>query len=237
MAEKLIHRVSDIGQDGSGYMALEHIPTAVMDAGDIILVQPGTYNDPNTANVDGMIVMGVGDRDTVFSGFTVPEGAVGTVVLKNLTIDAPGLTIGNSAVTVNVYDCTILGTVGNTKASALVPANAAVTKGVAVVGGKSANSTLVIENSTLGNSDTATGMGIKVDDYGTVTLRGVRVQADVGVFTNAAAVVEHCTFTGANAYAITIAAPVSAPAMTVRASVSAAANAGNNTETVVALIS
>ena len=57
-----------------------------------------------------------------------------------------------------------------------------------------------------------------------------------GMLTNVATAIEHCTFTGANNYASSIAAG-GTPTVTVRASVAAAANAGNMTETVVALIS
>ena len=68
------------------------------------------------------------------------------------------------------------------------------------------------------------------------TYRYCTFATDTGMLSNVATTVEHCTFTGANSYFTSIAAG-GGPTVTVKASVSEAANAGNNTETVKALIS
>tara|TARA_R110000868_G_scaffold5466_13_gene32933 strand:- start:2511 stop:3221 length:711 start_codon:yes stop_codon:yes gene_type:complete len=236
MAEKLTFKVSEIGGNDAGYFAIEEISSDRTDTGDVVFVYPGTYTDPNTANVGGLTIVGVGNRDdVVFSGFTIPATTTGTVTLQNLRINAGGLTIGNAAVTVNVVDCKVTGTAGPARSAALATGNAAITKGVAgATYAVVANSTLVVENSSI---ESGSEYGIRVEDYGTVTLRNSIVKADAGILSNGACTIEHSTFTGANNYVSTIAAPITAPTHIVRASVSAAANAGNNTETVVALIS
>ena len=74
------------------------------------------------------------------------------------------------------------------------------------------------------------------NNSGSHTYRYCNFAVDTGILSNVATAIEHCTFTGANSYFTSIAAG-GAPTVTVRASVSAAANAGNNTETIKALIS
>ena len=67
-------------------------------------------------------------------------------------------------------------------------------------------------------------------------MRYCTIASDTGALSNGNMTLEHCTFTGANSYATSIAAGL-APTITVRGSHAAAANAGNHTETVVAAIS
>ena len=118
-------------------------------------------------------------------------------------------------------------------------ANGAVTTGVldsnAGVAATDAASVVVLEHCTLG-SNIGAGYGVVAhNNSGSLTLRHCTV-ADAGMLINVATTIGHCAFTGANNYASAIAAG-GTPTATVRASVSAAANAGNMTETVVGLIS
>ena len=160
--------------------------------------------------------------------------------IQNMTIQAAGLIVGNTASTVTVEDCIIDGTSGNAKASALAIANAAVLTGVldsnAGVAATDAASVVSLERCTIG-ANVGPGYGIVAhNNSGSLSVRHCRVASDAGMMINVATAIEHCTFTGANAYALAIAAG-GTPTATVRLSVAAAANAGNMTETVVAAIS
>ena len=115
MANKQIHRVSPELTNDAQFKSIESIPTTMLQDGDTILVYPGVYSDPRTANIGNVMVEGFGNSDNViFNGFSVLSDmpASSTVDLKNVKVQAPGIIVGNSAVTVNIADCTIDGTTG-----------------------------------------------------------------------------------------------------------------------------
>lgn len=237
MAEKLVFKVSPILAADADFKAVEDVESNRLDNGDTILVYPGTYSDPNTAFGNKNIsIVGVGKRDDVeFTGFTIPSTFTGTLTLKGVSIASPGLVMANAAMTVNLVDCKLTGLAGPTIESALAWGNAAITKGQAgATYGVIANSTLVVDSCEFA---AGAAYGILAHDYGTITVRNSRLATDAGIYSNGACTVEHSTFTGANNYVSTPADVITAPTHTVRASVSAAANAGNCVETVVALIS
>ena len=242
MANKAVHRVSPELTDNAQFKTVHEIPTTIMGAGDTILVYPGEYVDPRTANVADVAVVGVGDRDdVVFNGFSIMSAttAGANVVLRNLTIRSAGLIVGNADVTVKVYDCVIDGTSGPARAAALAVANGAVTMGVTdsnVAGaiGVSMNAAVTLDHCDLGTNVSA-GYGVVSHAGGVTTMRHCTVASDAGALSNGNMTIEHCTFTGANVYASSIAAGL-APTITVRGSHAAAANAGNHTETIVAAI-
>ena len=241
MANKAVHRVSPELTDNAQFKTVHEIPTTIMGAGDTILVYPGEYVDPRTANVADVAVVGVGDRDdVVFNGFSIMSAttAGANVVLRNLTIRSAGLIVGNADVTVKAYDCVIDGTSGENRAAALGVTNAAVTMGVtdsnlAAAIGVSMNAAVTLDHCDIGTNVTA-GYGVVSHAGGVTTMRHCTVGADCGSLSNGNMTIEHCTFTGANAYATSLAAGL-APTITTRASVGVA-NAGNHTETVVAVI-
>ena len=245
MANNQIHRVSPELTNDAQFKAIEHIPTTMLKDGDTILVYPGEYSDPRTANVGNVMVEGFGSGDNVvFTGYSVlsamPSGS--TVDLKNVRVLAPGIIVGNTATTVNITDCTIDGTTGTNRAAALTVANAAVLTGVldsnAAVAATDAASTVVLTRCMIGQNE-GHGYGVvSHNNSGSVVMRNCHVASDAGLLVNVVAAIEHCTFTGANNYCSSVAAGgAGVPTVTVRASVAAAANAGNMTETVVALIS
>ena len=241
MANKGIHKVSPELTDDAQWRTVHEIPTSYLQAGDTILVYPGEYVDPRTSNVADIAVVGVGDRDDViFNGFSIMSAttAGANVVLRNLTIRSAGLIVGNADVTVKVYDCVIDGTSGENRAAALGVTNAAVTMGVtdsnlAAAIGVSMNAAVTLDHCDIGTNVTA-GYGVVSHAGGVTTMRHCTVGSDTGSLSNGNMTIEHCTFTGANAYATSLAAGL-APTITTRASVGVA-NAGNHTETVVAVI-
>jgi len=243
MANKVIHKVSPELTDNAQWRTIHEIPTSYLQSGDTILVYPGEYVDPRTANVADVAVVGMGDReDVIFNGFSIMSGttAGANVVLKNLTIRSAGLIVGNADVTVKVYDCIIDGTSGESRSAALAIANAAVTMGVtdsnaAGAIGVSMNAAVTLDHCEIGTNVSA-GYGVVSHAGGVTTIRHSTIGSDCGSLSNGNMTIEHCTFTGANAYATSLAAGL-APTITTRASVAAAANAGNHTETVVAAIS
>jgi hypothetical protein len=245
MANKQIHRVSPELTNDAQFKSIESIPTTILSDGDTILVYPGEYTDPRTANIGNVTVEGFGHGDNVvFTGFSVLSDmpASSTIDIKNIRVLAPGVIVGNSAVTVNIADCTIDGTTGTNRAAALTVANAAVLTGVldsnAAVAATDAASTVVLTRCMIGQNE-GHGYGVvSHNNSGSVIMRNCHVASDAGLLTNVVAAIEHCTFTGANNYASSVAAGgAGVPTVTVRASVAAAANAGNMTETIVALIS
>ncbi len=243
MANKQIHRVSPELTNDAQFKTIESIPTTMLRDGDTILVYPGEYSDPRTANVANVTIEGFGGvKDVVFNGFSIMSGqaAGSNTKIKGVTIRAAGLIVGNTASTVKVEDCIIDGTSGPCRAAALALANGAITTGVldsnAGVAATDAASVVEIENCVLG-SNIAAGYGIVAhNNSGSLSVRRSRIASDAGMLINVATAIEHCTFTGANNYASAIAAG-GTPTATVRLSVSAAANAGNMTETVVGAIS
>ena len=243
MSNKQTYIVSPELNMGAQFKAIDHIPTNHVNAGDVIQVLPGSYHDPRTTNVADVTIVGMGDaKDIIFAGFSIPSGitAGSNVVIKNCKINSPGAIIGNAAVTVTFENCIFDGTSGNARSAALAIANAGITTGVldsnAGVAATDAASVIIAEKCTFGDN-VLPGYGVVAhNNAGSQTYRYCTFATDTGMLSNVATTVEHCTFTGANSYFTSIAAGGS-PTVTVKASVSEAANAGNNTETVKALIS
>ena len=243
MSNKQTHVISPELNMNAQFRQIDHIPTNHLQAGDVIQVLPGSYTDPRTTNVADVTIVGMGDaKDIIFAGFSIPSGitAGSNVTIKNCKISSPGAIIGNAAVTVTFENCIFDGTSGNARSAALAIANAALTTGVldsnAGVAATDAASVVVAENCTFGDNITP-GYGVVAhNNSGSQTFRMCTFATDTGMLSNAATTLEHCAFTGANSYFTSIAAG-GTPTVTVRASVSEAANAGNNTETVKALIS
>ena len=245
MANNQIHRVSPELTNNAQFRDIRSIPTTMLKDGDTILVYPGEYSDPRTANVGNVTIKGFGTASNVrFAGFSVLSDmpASSTIDIENVQIEAPGLIVGNSAVTVNVKDSHIDGTTGTNRAAALTVANAAVLVGVldsnAAVAATDAASTVILTRCMLGDNEIHGYGVVSHNNSGSIVMRNCHVQNDAGLLTNVTAAIEHCTFTGANNYCSSVASGgAGVPTVVVRASVAAAANAGNMTETVVALIS
>ena len=184
MANKQIHRVSPELTNDAQFKSIESIPTTMLQDGDTILVYPGVYSDPRTANIGNVMVEGFGNSDNViFNGFSVLS-------------DMPAVAATDAA------------------------------------------STVVLTRCMIGENELHGYAVVSHNNSGSLVMRNCHVQSDAGILTNVVAAIEHCTFTGANNYASSVAAGgAGVPTVTVRASVAAAANAGNMTETVVALIS
>lgn len=229
--EKHIHYVSSIGA-GTAFRAVEEISNTYLHNGDTVMVYPGVYGDPNTANVSNLTIEGMGDKQEVVfnAGFTIPAGTTGTVRLKNLTIQQ-GLHIGNTSATVNVEGCDIDPISGSLNAASdSAIANAAI---AVAAQAQSLDPVVNVLESTLGGNVT-NGYGVFNNRDGAVSVYRSRILNDRGLYSNGAMTVEHSTFTGPNVYATTTGTDV---AITVRSSVAAASNAGDTIETVVAEIS
>lgn len=243
MSNKQTHVVSPELNLGAQFKSIDHIPTNHVQGGDVIQVLPGSYTDPRTTNVADVTIMGMGDaKDVVFAGFSIPSGitAGSNVIIKNCKIDSPGAIIGNAAVTVKFENCIFDGTVGNARSAALAIANAGITTGVldsnAGVAATDAASVIIAENCTFGDNVLPGYGAVAHNNSGSHTFRNCNFAVDTGILSNVTTAIEHCTFTGANSYFTSIAAG-GTPTVSVRSSVAAAANAGNNTETIIALIS
>ena len=237
MGEKLIYKVSSIGSDNANYLNITEIPAGVLEQEDTVLMYPGDYTDPssNATRFQNVSIVGVGRRDDIiFNGFTIPDAFTGAITFKNVTFASPGVTIGNTTATIKFYDCLFAGANSAARSASLAVGNACITKGVAVSGGKSANSTLIIEDSDF---VAGTAYAIVAHDYGTITMRDVYMRTDSGVLSNAVCTFEQVIATGANNIVSTIAAPAVVPAHVYRASVAAASNAGNCTKSAVAVLS
>jgi len=237
MGEKLVYKVSSVGYDNANYVDITDIPSGILEAEDTVLMYPGDYTNPssNATRFQNVSIVGVGRRDDIiFSGFTIPDSFSGAITFKGVSFASPGVTIGNTTATVKFYDCLFAGANSATRAASLGVGNACITKGVAVSGGKSSNSTLVVEDSDF---VAGTAYSIVAHDYGTITLRDCYMRTDAGVLSNAVCTFEQVIATGANNIVSTIAAPAVVPAHVYRSSVAAASNAGNCTKTAVAVLS
>ena len=237
MGEKLVYKVSSIGADNANYLDITEIPAGVLEQEDTVLVYPGTYSDPssNATRFQNVSIVGIGRRDDItFSGFTIPDTFTGAITFKNVAFASPGVTIGNTTATVKFYDCLFNGANSAARSAALAVGNACITKGVAVSGGKSSNSTLVVEDSDF---NAGTAYAIVGHDYGLITLRDCYVRTDAGILSNGSCTIEGIVGTGANnIYSTQMASPAAIPVMTTRASVAAASNAGNCTKVAVAVL-
>jgi hypothetical protein len=237
MGEKLVYKVSPIGADNANYLNITDIPAGILEQEDTVLMYPGDYSDPssNATRFQNVSIVGVGRRDDIiFNGFTIPDAFTGAITFKGVSFASPGVTIGNTTATVKFYDCLFAGANSLNRASSLALGNACITKGVAVSAGKSANSTLVIEDSDF---VAGTAYAIVAHDYGTITMRDCYMRTDSGVLSNAVCTFEQVIATGANNIVSTIASPAVVPAHVYRATVAVTSNAGNCTKTAVAVLS
>jgi hypothetical protein len=236
MGEKLVFKVSQIGTDNANYLNLTEIAAGTLEEQDTVLLYPGEYNDPgsNATRFQNVSIVGVGRRDDILiQGFTIPDSFTGAITFKGVSFGSPGVTIGNTTATVKFYDCLFAGANSLNRAAALSVGNACITKGVAVSGGKSANSTLIVEDSEF---SPGTAYSVVAHDYGTMTFRDVMFRTDAGVLSNAACTFEGSVATGANNIVSTIAAPAVVPAHVYRGTVAAQSNAGNCTKSAVAVL-
>lgn len=212
MTSKNTYRV---GTDGTAnYSSLSDIPSSVLAQGDnTILVYPGTYTAPTNAVWNDVALIGVGDREEIVinGGMTIANTSTGVISFENLTFQ------GANAVTTSDSVC------------------------VSKLG--AASTPLHFRNCTFANAEHA------VRHHATLALATTTPQVvmnycdasavDQAIVANANVGVNWSALnTSANAYfqpgtgggnpALTV---------TVRASTSGGSNTGNNTETVVALIS
>ena len=124
MANNQTHLVSPELAQNAQFKSIHAIPTNHLQAGDVIQVLPGTYDDPRTSNVADVTIVGMGNaKDVIFTGFSIPTAmaAGANVIIKNCKINTPGAIIGNTASTTTFIDCIFDGTSGN----AILPSTAA----------------------------------------------------------------------------------------------------------------
>lgn len=236
MGEKLVYKVSSTWYDNANYGDISDIRANVLEAEDTVLVYPGSYTDPgaNATLFQNVSIVGAGRRDDiVINGFTIPDSFSGAITFKGVSFASPGVTIGNTTATIKFYDCLFNGANSATRAASLSVGNACITKGVAVSGGKSSNSTLVIEDSDF---NPGTAYSIVAHDYGTITIRDCYLRTDSGVLANGVCTFEGVVATGANNIVSTIASPAVVPAHVYKASVAVSSNAGNCTKSAVAVL-
>lgn len=212
MASKNTYR---IGTDGTAnYATLTDVPSSVLSQGDnTLLVYPGTYTAPTDAVYSDLALVGVGDREEiVISGdMTIANTSSGTITMENLTMTGSDANAEGGA-------------------SCVTKLGAASTK-------------LHFKHVTFGNAEHAVSHNGEAA-FATTTPQVVldfcdASTVDQAIVANANVEVNYSALnTGSNAYfqpgtgggdpALTV---------TVRASTSGGSNTGNNTETVLALIS
>lgn len=212
MSSKIVYGV---GADGrANYSSLANIPSEILVQRDTsIQLYPGTYTAPTNAVYDDIAFIGTGDREEIVinGDMTLANTSANTITFENITF------VGSNAVTDSGTACvTKLGT-GKTK--------------------------LHFKNCNFSNAEHA------VSHNGIATLH-TTTPAIVMDFCDASAVDQAIVAnsnveinfsalnTGSNAY-FTPGTGGGDPALTVtvRASTSGGSNTGNNTETVLALIS
>ena len=204
MANNQTHLVSPELDQNAQFKSIHAIPTNHLQAGDIIQVLPGTYDDPRTSNVADVTIIGMGNaKDVIFTGFSIPTAmaAGANVIIKNCKINTPGAIVGNTASTTTFIDCIFDGVVGSATAA---QQNAAVTIGVldsnAAVAATDAASVVKFTRCTFGdNVTTSTGI-VNHANSSTMELEGCIFNTDSGMFSNAAATIDSTSFKGANAY-------------------------------------
>jgi len=237
MGEKLVYKVSSVGYDNAHYVDITDIPSGILEQEDTVLMYPGDYTNPssNATRFQNVSIVGVGRRDDIiFNGFTIPDSFSGAITFKGVSFASPGVVIGNTTATVKFYDCVFAGANSLNRSASLAVGNACITKGTAVSGGKSSNSTVIIEDSDF---LAGTAYAIVGHDYGLVTLRDCYIRTDAGILSNGSATLEQVIATGANnIFSTQMASPAAVPVMTIRATVAAASNAGNSTKTAVAVL-
>lgn len=212
MTSKNTYRV---GTDGTAnYSSLSDIPSSVLAQGDnTILVYPGVYTAPTNAVWNDVALVGVGDREEiVISGsMTIANTSTGTLSFENISF------LGANAVTTSDAVC------------------------VSKLG--AASTPLHFRNCTFSNAEhavrhhatlafaTTTPQVVMTYCDASAVDQAIVANANVGVNWSALNASSNAYFqpgTGGGAAALTV---------TVRASTSGGSNTGNNTETVLALIS
>jgi hypothetical protein len=212
MASKLTYRV---GIDGTAnFKDLASIPSAILNQGDAtMLVYPGTYAAPTNAAWSDVALVGVGDREEIVinGDVSIANTSSGTITFENMTI---------------------------------VGSNADATSGTACVTKLGAAATkLHFKHVTMSNAEHAVSHNGE-RAFATTTPQVIMDFCDASgvdqaIVANANVEVNYSALnTSSNAYfqpgtgggdpEVTV---------TVRASTSGGANTGNNTETVIALIS
>lgn len=212
MASKNTYR---IGTDGTAnYQTLTEVPSYILAQGDnTLLVYPGTYTAPTDAVYSDVAIVGVGDREEIVinGDMTIANTSSGTITFENLTFTG---------------------------------SNADAASGVACVTKLGAASTkLHFKHSTFNNAEHAVSHNSELT-FATTTPQVVMdfcdaTAVDQALVANANVNVNYSALnTSSNAY-FTPGTGGGDPALTVtvRASTSGGANTGNNTETVLALIS
>ena len=212
MTSKNTYRV---GTDGTAnYSSLSDIPSSILAQGDnTILVYPGTYTAPTNAVWNDVALVGIGDREEIVinGAMTIANTSTGTISFDNITFR------GANAVTTSDSVC------------------------VSKLG--AASTPLFFRNCTFANAEHA------VRHHATLafatTTRQVELDycdasaVDQAIVANANVEVNWSALnTSANAYFQPgTGGGAAALTVTVRASTSGGSNTGNNTETVLALIS
>lgn len=212
MTSKNTYRV---GTDGTAnYSSLSAIPSSVLAQGDnTILLYPGTYTAPTNAVWNDVAVVGVGDREEiVISGdMTIANTSTGVLSFENITF------VGSNAVTTSDSVCV----------SKLGAASAPLHFRLCTF---SNAEHAVRHHATLAQATTTPQVIMTYCDASAVD-QAIVANANVGVnwtALNASANAYFAPGTGGGSPSLTV---------TVRASTSGGANTGNNTETVLALIS
>tara|TARA_S200002703_G_scaffold148178_1_gene144641 strand:- start:4701 stop:5339 length:639 start_codon:yes stop_codon:yes gene_type:complete len=205
------------GTDGFGAIITD-IPTAALtQGGNEVHMYPGTYTAPTGVVASDYAYIGMGDADEIIiSGdMSFADGSTGSIVFKNITFQ------GSSATAAGGTSC--VSKAGNTAV------------------------TLKFENCIFTNSDIGVNQLANLASHAAAGTNGVEMwwcdatAVDKAIVSNANAEINYSALnTGSNAYYTVGDSTLNgdpAHTVTVRASTSGGSNAGNMTETVLALIS
>jgi hypothetical protein len=198
--------------------AISDIPTAALtQGGNEVHMYPGTYTAPTGVVASDYAYIGIGDaEEIIISGdMTIADGSTGQVTFKNITFQ------GSSATAAGGTSC--VSKLGNTAV------------------------TLKFENCIFTNSDFGVNQQANLTSHAAAGTNGVEMWwcdasgVDRAIVSNANSEINFSALnTGSNTYYTVGNSTLNgAPAhtVTVRASTSGGSNAGNMTETVLALIS
>lgn len=209
-----IIKVSETLTDNANYKELTDIPAAVLSRGDTtVLVYPGAYTAPTAAVYDDVAFIGVGEMDEIVvnGGVTIANTSANTITFENMHF------VGANTVQASLSTCvTKLG-------ASSVP--------LYFRNVKFSNAIYAVQHN--GEAAFATTTKQVTMDYCDASAVDMAIVANANVAVNWSAL-----NTGSNAY-FTPGTGGGAAALTVsvRASTSGGSNTGNNTETVIALIS
>jgi hypothetical protein len=212
MTSKNTYRV---GTDGTAnYSSLSAIPSSILAQGDnTILVYPGTYTAPTDAVWNDVALVGVGDREEIVisGGMTIANTSAGILSFENISFVG-----ANAAVAAAATCVTKLG-------ASSTPLHF---RNCSFSNAKHA----VQHQATLAVATTTQQVVMTYCDASSVD-QAIVANANVGINWSAMNASANAYFqpgTGGGAASLTV---------TVRASTSGGSNTGNNTETVLALIS